>query len=367
MDGINAPGVGGTYSTSSSQDAAIEKAEASLDAALAETPEPVQDAAATPEPAPVVESPSTPEPVVAPAGTTPPASAPQYSDAAQALLAKYGGDINKAAEHYWEAVRQNAELTRPPVAPTPAPQPETDPEVQQLDSRLLVLDQEFRGFDTDFVKAKTRREELEASLEELQDKLAAPDIDADVPQLQVQFRRARTDLGRARQREQEIVLRARENRGQFDVTTALRSQALKFQRIFQTRQAEEAERYNFQVSTFRNDFDNALESASGTVPEELKSEFGDYARAMALRYLQTPGPDGQRPVISDPKAYTSALAQRYLGAFDKHHRVRSSQYGADKAAHAQLSTPGAVKAAPPDKAKRKSVQEWDEFHEDLVF
>ncbi len=363
---MEAPGVGGQYETSPRQDDASSKAEAALDVALAEAP---QEAAPAPDvPATTVptESPSVP----VPAGSTPAASptpTPQYNDAAQAFLSKYGGDLNKAAEHYWEAVRQNAEFTRQaqPVQQQPV-QEVADPEVQQLDSRLLVLDQDFRGLDGEFVKVKTKREELESTLEELTDKLSTPDLDADVPGLQRQLRNVRTDLGRVRTREQDIVRRAQENRGQFNVTAALRTQALRFQSILQARQADEAARYDYEVSSFRTSFDSALDAAAAQIPEELKSEFGDYARAMALRYLQTPGPDGQRPVISDAKGYTAALAQRYLGAFDKHHRVRSSQYGADKQKDAQLATPGTVKAAAPDKTKKRSVAEWDEMHDALV-
>jgi len=340
--------------------ASLAEADAKVDAAMAADNEPI-----TP-PEPVV--PDAPVPVVpdpAPAAVASPTPAqpesPSYSEATLALLQQYGGDVNKVAERFWELAR-TAELAQKPQTPEAPTAPVVSPQIQQFDSRLSVLNEEFVKLDTEFSQVLTKKAELESQREEVIRGLSHPDADTDIAALTKSLRKIDSDLGRVRQREEYIKSRGAQIHETRQTLDLIKNQALPNEQLIQARELQEQAQYAAQVDGWRGEFDTALDAAGSQVPPGLKEEFEDYARAKALKFVQ--GPD--RPVISDVKSYTLKLAKDFTATLDKHHRAKSAEYSLQKQQDANPGTPKGNPVAPQTK-KPLTPKDWDAHLEQAEF
>lgn len=358
-----------------------DKADEAFDISTPETPEPSVTAPVETAPAEAA-----PEPTVVPEAQPgpPPAeaqgSATTYSKDVNDLLLKHGGNMEAAARHYFETQKQNAELARQleelrqqaPRETTPtAPAEISDADVQVHDSRLRELDAEFQSLDERFREKEAKQKDLKGQIDDIQHKIANPDLEDDLAALSKDLRKLLSQKGRIDAEVEKIRAEGKENLREQKYQAALKSQATKLASLYHSREAEQEALRSTEVKAFRSDYDTKAASvAEAKIPEISRKNFLDWAEALTFRYLRTPTGRDQRGnpiftnVIEDANGWTSALADKYLAMLDEHHRAKSSEYSKLKAADATVNSGNGASVAPETK-KARSVADFDARDEEL--
>lgn len=362
-------------------------ADAAFDAEFAKVAE---AAKAPPEPPPATPSSSEPSPAPAqaagdaaataqPATTPAPAAYQTYSPEVQRLILENGGDLDKAARAFYEMRdRLNAAQASPPAPQVPAAQappvqPVTSqaiPDVQPFENKLRGIESRHDALRTAYNTDAPKLEALDAEIQELNERIAHPELDTDLQLLSRELAKKRSDYGRVKSRIDRVLSEAAQLRETHETVSFQRDQAAKqaelISGLIQSREAEELARYNHEVGSFRTTFHSTADAvAQAKIPTELREAFKHRAMAEANLFLHA----DSNNAIENPQTWLSALADQFKSELDTFHRVQSSLYSQQKGADGQINSPnrtdlGAV--AQPDK-RGKTVAEWDAALESVNF
>jgi len=368
-------------------------AEASIDAALAsgEVPTPitpVTDASV----APVQDVKSPTEPAALPGESPSPLASPEsqvatpttldlstLSESARNFLAKYGGDVNKAAEAYWEQARTSSQgsdvvqrvaqleqlLQQTQQGSTPEELYEAPPDIQRLDSRLLATQQEYDNLSTRYDAVKDKQQENAQEIRSVVAEMA--EMDSDVPALQKKLNKLRNDENRLERQAEDMLARAGVLKFDFANLQTIREQAYRTYNLQAAREAEIQERRQSNQNLFRQSFDSSIATAAKShgIPDNLVDGFKRYAFGEANTYLTA----SRDHVIDDPGAFVAQRAKDYVDSLNAYAQVRLSNYSQQKAADAGVGTKvgQTTTVAPSQPANRRfqTRQELEEFEESV--
>lgn len=335
-------------------------------------------------PPPAVAKPDTTqpaEPPSAPAPTGTPAPPTQtYTKNYLDMVKKFGGDgtggdadraaAQRAADHYWETQRQNAELARAPEAEPPsAPPAQQQPQAPaapaypaevtaRFDQRMQVLSDLF---DANLETVNNLRTEKQKVARELR-KLDAYDHE----------NRAKAGERLAELDDEIESLGAKRDslKQRYDDQKFLSEQAITAYTIVvesqRTREAQNQAHEEVRKEKFFGLWDTTMAEAVKGVPEELKTDFQEFAETEAFRALE------RKAARNDPSGITPAEAiqaakEKFLKSYDTYHRLRSKDYATQKINDAKVNAPDGKTAVAPEIKTRdfKSKEELESYLETI--
>lgn len=315
-------------------------------------------------------------------GSTPPAaspgsSTPELSEAAKNFLAKFNGDINAAAEAWWETNNRAAEMSKklkekeqvesPPQKPEPTLEAQATPELQRFDSRLGAIVQRFGDVKSQRDGAVEKIRSLDAEIKKLNRSILRDDPNTDL----VAAKEKLAEM--IDQRDQfESSLSSLDERldvltQQFEDTKYLRDKAAKDHElqleVQRAREAEQKERETREVEAASRSLDEGISTAATEekIPTDLHEDFREFAVAQAAIYLNATNPDGSPRFINDMVAFMKSAAKKFVATLDKHHRAKSAEYSQLKAQDSKVDAP--AKAVAPEAKRPRTVKEWDDLSE----
>ena len=386
-----------------------DKVGAGLDAAFGDGITPETSPEAPPPPPPAEAAPAEAAPATPSTSPALPTFDPSpYSKDVQDLLARHGGDLNKAGAEYFRAqnsaaaeikrlkaqLREFQSTPQPSATPgqpqpqaTPSAQPAATPaELAQIDGSIQGLEREFQvveQYRTQITQEAQQLDQQRATAQQdltgLLDRLATGDpYTTDLAVIRTEATRVRAALSQLDAKRQQLDYNYREANLQrnllirdYGIQKQLRDTTARTLSYVQARESDQRERLQADLSGFRDSYLGAAEASGKAVgiPDSLLPRFVQYARMAGLDYTSVLNEDGEYQRIDDLQTFTESLAKSYLEDLDSHHRARAAQYAAQKTADATPRTPTGSRVAPPTPAagpRFKSVEDL-EAHLDAEF
>lgn len=359
---------------------------ADIDAYLESRLEAEPDTLVPTESAPAVEAPPPAETVEQTAAPTaaPPAAdqsqgqTPVQSKAYQDLLAKYGGNVETAAQAYWDTNNRAAQLAReleelkarqaqpsvPPTEPAKAPEPQPIPqELQRYDTDMRALDAQWKDAQAGLKECQTRKAPITREREKLGRQIISGNLDLDRQEA-------------ARERYNELLSAESEYDSEISRLEQLQAASIRDYRDLKerkglverviaqesARQAEINKQNEASLTRFGQTFFTMLPTIAqeGTekIPDRLMPRFKELCKKEALLRLTAPGLDLDQ---QDIPAFVREIKADFLALVKEGHQAQSAEYAVLKTADAGIKAPEGKKAVAPvsQTSKWNSQEELD--------
>jgi hypothetical protein len=323
--------------------------------------EPVKAAEPETPSAPPVAEPEA-EPVKDPASAAPAPERKAFND----FTAKFGGDPEKGAQHYFEVMRQNAEFKRkldeakaapaaPPAAQvSPAVEPEVPPLVKELDQSILALSTEFNQVEEHLKQVKAVKPQWIEHRDNLIDQLTEA-TDADVAaKIRADLTVAKRSIAKIEAVEQAASGRRDQLIRDYRTADLNRRVAQQLHEERQARTSLVTTSEERQVQEERKAFFSAVDrvAASKGIPEADREDFREEAQLRANHKVNALDEE-----IPDYEAFVGEIADRFIG---RQRRVAAS-YAEQKKVDSKPAAPQGKAAVVPAPAKRPNAQTLEEL------